>query len=259
MFEHLEATVASDEIEQIWQRHCEVMAGFGFDRLLFGMTKARGADGFGAPEDFLILSSYDESYTRSFVEGGLYLKAPMTRWAMSNVGACSWSWVAENAERLTSCEKEVLAFNRAHGVRAGYTLSFPDLSARCKGVMALAAPASVSQGEVDAIWQRHGRELWVLNTVLYLRLYHLPFPAQRRPLSPRQREVLEWVGQGKTTQDIAAIMGLGVTTVEKHLRLARERLGVQTTAQAVLKASIENQIYVIEGKRRPKGLEPFAR
>jgi len=67
----------------------------------------------------------------------------------------------------------------------------------------------------------------------------------RRPLTRRQREVLEWVGDGKTVQDIALLMGLTPATVEKHLRLAREALEVGTTAQAVLKASYQNQIFVL--------------
>ena len=65
-------------------------------------------------------------------------------------------------------------------------------------------------------------------------------------LTNRQREVLEWVGDGKTTQDIATIMDLTPATVEKHLRLARESLDVETTAQAVLKASFQNQIFLLE-------------
>ncbi|PRX37735.1 LuxR family transcriptional regulator [Meinhardsimonia xiamenensis] len=254
MLEQLERIIHATEIEGIWRRHCQLMEQYGFDRLFFGMTKARTAEGLGAPEDFLILSSHEDSYARRYIGDGLYLRAPMARWAMSNVGACSWSWVERNAHLLTPEEREVLAFNRAHGVRAGYTLSFPDLSSRCKGVMALAAPPHVSQAEVDMIWRRHGRRLWVLNNVLYLKLYHMPYPCNRRKLSHRQREVLEWVGEGKTLQDIAQIMGIGVATVEKHLRLAREKLGVQTTAQALLKASFENQIFVIEGQRRPAGL-----
>ncbi|MFV0358632.1 MAG: LuxR family transcriptional regulator, partial [Tropicimonas sp.] len=35
-------------------------------------------------------------------------------------------------------------------------------------------------------------------------------------------------------------------TIEKHLRLAREALDVMTTAQAVLKASFLNQIFIVE-------------
>jgi LuxR family transcriptional regulator len=45
-------------------------------------------------------------------------------------------------------------------------------------------------------------------------------------------------------QDIATIMGLTPATVEKHLRLAREALNVDTTAQAVLKAALQNQMFI---------------
>ena len=58
--------------------------------------------------------------------------------------------------------------------------------------------------------------------------------------------MLQWVGDGKTTQDIALLMGLTAATVEKHLRLARDSLSVETTAQAVLKAALQNQMYVVE-------------
>ena len=57
---------------------------------------------------------------------------------------------------------------------------------------------------------------------------------------------MEWVGDGKTMADIAEIMGLTQATIEKHLRLAREALNVETTAQAVLKASFQNQIFVVD-------------
>jgi LuxR family transcriptional regulator len=39
---------------------------------------------------------------------------------------------------------------------------------------------------------------------------------------------------------------LNPATVEKHLRLAREALDVDTTAQAILKASTQNQFFLIE-------------
>ena len=52
---------------------------------------------------------------------------------------------------------------------------------------------------------------------------------------------------GKTTQDISVIMELTPATVEKHLRKAREALAVETTAQAVVKAAFQNQIFLVKG------------
>jgi LuxR family transcriptional regulator len=82
---------------------------------------------------------------------------------------------------------------------------------------------------------------------MHLKVMQLPYNATRKSLTKRQRETLEWVGEGKTTQDIWIIMGLTPATVEKHLRLAREALDVETTAQAVVKASFQNQIFLVEG------------
>jgi LuxR family transcriptional regulator len=88
----------------------------------------------------------------------------------------------------------------------------------------------------------------MLNNVAHLKILSLPFTTMSgRRLTKRQREALEWVGDGKTSQDIAVLMGLTQATVEKHLRLARETLGVETTAQAVLKASFQNQMFRLEG------------
>jgi LuxR family transcriptional regulator len=39
-------------------------------------------------------------------------------------------------------------------------------------------------------------------------------------------------------------MGVSVPTIEKHLRLAREKLGVDTTAQAIAKITFLNQFHV---------------
>ena len=75
-------------------------------------------------------------------------------------------------------------------------------------------------------------------------LPHATFSARR--LTKRQHEVLQWVSDGKTTQDIVIIMDVSKATVEKHLRLAREVLGVETTAQAVLRMAYQNQIFKLE-------------
>ena len=79
--------------------------------------------------------------------------------------------------------------------------------------------------------------------VMHLKLITFPFPTRRRAMTARQREALEWVADGKGTQDVALLMGVSSAMVDKHLRLAREGLGVDTTAQAVAKATLLNLIF----------------
>lgn len=246
MLEYCERVLSAETAEDVWGLHTQTMARFGFDRLLYGYTRFRTPTGFGDPDDFLVMTNHKPEYVNSFIREGHYFNAPMVQWAAANTGACSWNWVAQNMDSLSESELKVLAFNQKHGVRAGYSISFPDATIRNKGAIALTAREDLTQDDVDAIWAENGREIEVMNGLMHLKLIQLPYKGSERQLTKRQREVLEWVRDGKTTQDIAEIIGLTAATVEKHLRLAREALDVDTTAQAVLKASFRNQIFVFE-------------
>jgi LuxR family transcriptional regulator len=131
-------------------------------------------------------------------------------------------------------------------VIAGYSISFRSLRPQMKAAIALTAQAGMTQAEVDARWRRDGETILALNNVVHRCILSLPYDSPRRPLTDRQREVLGWVGDGKTVQDIALLMGLTPATVEKHLRLARRALSVETTAQAILKVAFQNQVYLLD-------------
>lgn len=242
----IEKVCAADAVETVWDVLVERLAGHGFDRLMYGLTRYKTASSFGDPQDMLILTNHPPAYTDRFIGEAMYFHAPMVRWSEQNVGACGWNWVQDNFDGFTPAERKVLEFNKAMGVIAGYTISFPHTSHRSRGAMALTARAGMHQHEVDAIWAERGRDIHALCNVAHLKLMSLPHSGSRRALTRRQREVLEWVGDGKTMQDIADIMGLTAATVEKHLRLARDALDVDTTAQAVMKAALQNQIFRLE-------------
>lgn len=243
----LNAVVNADSIEELWGLHLDTMAGYGFDRLIYGFTRYRSGTSLGDPQDWVVLTNHPPAYVGPFIDGGLLFHSPMLRWALDHDGACSWSWVQDTARRdsFTASELKEIEFNRRMGVTAGYTISFRSLSARTKGAIALTAPSDTPQDAVDAVWAQHGEAITVINNVVHLKLLTLPY-AGKRPLTQRQREVLQWVGDGKTAQDIAILLGRTSATVEKHLRLAREALNVETTAQAVLKAAFYNQMFVID-------------
>ncbi|MFK7835747.1 MAG: LuxR family transcriptional regulator [Sulfitobacter sp.] len=246
--DYLQTVARCPSIEELWEAHCEKMGSYGFDRLIYGFTRYRTSTSLGDPEDFVILTNHSLAYTDEFLGGGLYYHAPMVRWALTHDGACSWTVLHDMAQQraMTPAEERVLEFNKRMNVLAGYTVSFKAISARSKGAIALTAREGMSQADVDAVWAEHGDDIKLMNDIAHLKILTLPYSAPNRALTKRQREALEWVGDGKTMQDIALLMGLTSATVEKHLRLAREALSVETTAQAVLKAAFANQMFVLE-------------
>lgn len=71
-------------------------------------------------------------------------------------------------------------------------------------------------------------------------------------ITPREIEVLSWVRDGKTNDEIASILGLSMLTAKNHLRHAMKKLDVRTRGQAVAKA-IALGLLPAQGGREPAG------
>ena len=53
------------------------------------------------------------------------------------------------------------------------------------------------------------------------------------PLSGRERQVLQLVGEGKSTKDVAALLGISVKTAESHRARLMNKLDIHETASLV--------------------------
>jgi DNA-binding NarL/FixJ family response regulator len=58
-------------------------------------------------------------------------------------------------------------------------------------------------------------------------------PAGRGRLTPRQREVVRLIAEGRTMKEVAASLGLSPRTVETHKYQIMEALSLQTTAELI--------------------------
>lgn len=81
----------------------------------------------------------------------------------------------------------------------------------------------------------------LLNVFLHpeTRLANASDPSKR--LTPREREVVQLIAEGKTSKDIAVRQGLSVKTVEAHRANIMHKLGVRSASELVLYA-VRNQI-----------------
>lgn len=242
--DHLQKLVSETSVDAVWTQHCAQMAAFGFDRLLYGYSRLANAASFGDRQDALILSNHHPDYLDRYLAEDLLRTDPVIQWAEASDGALSWREVAghDAAGSNGASLPPIQALNREFGITAGYTISFRNLAHRAFGAISLTGAPGQTQQDLDGIWAAHGAEIVLMNRVMHLTVTKLPAPDSNR-LTKRQREVLEWVAQGKTIPEICVLIGRKQATVEKHLRLAREAMNAQTTAQAVLKASVQNQIF----------------
>lgn len=241
----LNAIAASQRIDDAWDLATQYFASLGFGRVNYGFTRFKHLKTIGDPDDALFLTTCDADYVKRYFQGGFYAKTPVFRWAEHNSGICTWSWVKEAFEtgKLSAEEADAVRQNVAMGIVAGISVSYPEVLSRSKGALGLIADPGVSAADVEAIFEARREEVLAVANMMHLTIVHLPQLSRHRALSPRQREALEWVADGKTTQDVALLMGVSPAMVEKHLRLAREALAVETTAQAVAKGALLNMIF----------------
>jgi DNA-binding NarL/FixJ family response regulator len=80
----------------------------------------------------------------------------------------------------------------------------------------------------------------VLATIITARLAgiaRMELWPRRIALNDREVETLTWVARGKTSAEIARILGLSKRTVDFHIDNARDKLGAATRSEAVIKAA----------------------
>jgi two-component system, NarL family, response regulator NreC len=58
----------------------------------------------------------------------------------------------------------------------------------------------------------------------------------RDPLTPRERQVLQLIAEGKSTKDVASVLGISVKTAESHRTRLMQKLDIHETASLVLYA-----------------------
>ncbi|MDU8913110.1 LuxR family transcriptional regulator [Aestuariicoccus sp. MJ-SS9] len=237
--------MAAREVVGAWDILATRMTECGFPSLIYGGSRIAHRGIVGQLDEALILHQGPQSYSDAYLGEELYLHSPTYDWAMHHTGAASWAEVGRQysdwAQRPEV--KRMLALNAEHGLMGGYVISLVSTGGRGGAVMGLSPGGGQGQDVADALWAEHGDEIVLLCNLFQLRVASLPQPMQSRPLTTRQREVLEWMAEGKTTQDIAVIMGLSAPTIEKHLKGARQALQVTNSVQAVQKATALNLLF----------------
>jgi LuxR family quorum sensing-dependent transcriptional regulator len=69
-----------------------------------------------------------------------------------------------------------------------------------------------------------------------------PDGQRRRVLSERERDVLAWAAEGKSSWEIATILGVTERTVNWHVEQSKKKLDAVTRTQAVIKALRSGEI-----------------
>lgn len=179
------------------------------------------------PADYLsFIRSRDKQFVTPTLRSWLQTGEPQINTVSNNQGDSSDAWLsALSASGLRNIASHGV-FDSSHQFASYFSfhqIPVPLLGDPQKQLLKLIVP-----GMHAAMLRIHGREI--------LEKYALPHLMGRDTLSPREREILQWVCKGKTNYEIAVILGISYKTVKNHVQSILIKLRVNNRAQAAAKA-----------------------
>jgi len=75
-----------------------------------------------------------------------------------------------------------------------------------------------------------------------------PVTAGRNRLTPREREIVQLLAEGKSTKEVAVVLGLSVKTAETHRSNIMRKLQLHSVSDLVLYAVRNNIVHVVQAE-----------
>lgn len=193
----------------------------------YGVARFFAAD--RTPCVAMLTGRYQTAWADRYTARGYAAASQMTRAMLTRRKPYSWSDVLDSRP-VSRVQARIVAEAREHGLRDGLYCPgrWPDGS----------YAAVILSGAQPQLHDPLGRSIAeVLGAFYFMELKRLlRGNGSRCGLSPRQRDCLLWVREGKSSQAISGILGISVHTVDEHVREACRRLGVRTRVQAAVEA-----------------------
>lgn len=216
--------VATDhDVEPMLDRLRGVVGDFGFESfLLTGVPDpGRRIDGY------IMLSGWNANWFDRYVSEDYVQIDPVARRLHSAADPFTWG-EALGRRPLDGGARRVMDEAASIGMRDGLCIPLSDLDGR-RSVLSMAADrVDLSPAERAVL---HLVGLYAQNRIR--ELIGRPPPPPRAPLSPRERECLQWTAAGKTSWEISTILHLSRNTIEDYIANATRKLGATNRTHAV--------------------------
>jgi DNA-binding CsgD family transcriptional regulator len=225
----------SPSLEQLSAKFLETVQVLGFRYF----ACCSHVDPFHPPPDAVIMHNYPRGWMRTYSEEKLYQIDPVQKYAERHSMPFFWDTVLQS-DTLTKRQLTMMADAAGYGLTNGYTV--PLRLSWVPGSLRASCTVIPDGGHVDT---RNYLAVQIMGAHLYFLAsrtqapWLTPTPVE---LTPRERECLALVAQGKGDWTIGRVLGLGESTVHYHVEQLKRRMRVVTRPQAVVQALITGQL-----------------
>ena len=183
-------------------------------------------------KDGILLNNRPAEYVDRYAEKNYVMHDPCVKELRLNMNPYSWNDVREGRD-LKKAERAIIDEAREFDANDGFIVPIVNLS----GSVSLFCP----WGREPDLTPRARLALEIIGIYSHQALTRALVRKQReevvhQPLTPREREIMQWVAVGKTDEEIADILSISTTTVTSHVENAKQKLDAFRRTYAVVQA-----------------------
>jgi LuxR family quorum sensing-dependent transcriptional regulator len=217
-----------DSYDDICRQIASEMEWFGFSYVSSWSMPGPG----DVPSDCLLLNTRPQDYVEHYIEKNYMIRDPVVTELRTNLTPFSWNDL-RGRRNLSKGEKAIMDESRDFGVTDGFIVPIVTPS----GSIALFSPCGADPDLSD----RARAAIEVIGMYSFHALKRAVLKTQRAetahtPLTPREREIMQWVAAGKSDEEIAKILALSMPTVTWHVENAKRKLDAFRRTYAVVQA-----------------------
>ncbi|MFT3815655.1 MAG: autoinducer binding domain-containing protein [Acidovorax sp.] len=219
---------ADANVDHSFKKLEAVVHALGFEYCAYGLRFPLPA----AEPRTVMLNSYPPAWQQRYAEAGYIKTDPTVRHGLRSRAPLVWN------DKAFASSPALWSEAWEAGLRVGWAQSSLDSHGACGMLTVVRGGEPLSEAELGE------KELLLrgLANMAHLTLSDVLrrelAPLRMSALTARELEVLRWQATGKTTAEIAEILGVVVDTVKFHTRRATTKLGASNRTSAAVRASL---------------------
>ncbi|MDA8090906.1 MAG: autoinducer binding domain-containing protein [Nitrospiraceae bacterium] len=220
----IQQSLECETVEQFKYLVIKLKKYLAFDYAISGFAKTED----GKPAAYNILNiSYPEEWLGIYEKNGYPRTDPIVREHFSGFGLQFWADTYKKFKPTKKFLMEAEDFN----LKGGYTTGTRNRSGSYGSIFTLAGSNLERDRHTEVV-------LKIITPHLHNSMMRIEMSAKRRgiKISFREKEVLNWLKEGKSSWDISAILKVSENTVNFHIKNIMHKFDTVNRTQAVAKA-----------------------
>jgi len=233
LIEFIEQTSKAETVGQLFSLLENVMENYGFDRVLFSLMTDHAS--IGKPSGHGIMRNYPGEWMAYYADRKYEDADPVRQYVVQAPAPFTWSFLEDHLQLMPDQQK-VMDEAREAGLYHGIAIPMRGPMGAIAGIGAASSAAGGSDISRDTLALVNAACQQFYASFIGLEQKTVPSAQEGVSLTEREKEVLKWCAQGKTTWEIGVILGLSEAGVLFHLRNVMKKFNTSSRVYAVMQA-----------------------